>query len=91
MRLKGQLCTVGVYPNLTRLFFYSVSALGLHIEMIDRRNREVKHLLVLVDEHGAPVPLPENCRLAHIESQECNNLLENHLHRLSHEQEEAVG
>ena len=89
MRAKGVLCTIGVIPNLTRLFFYSAGPLGLFIEMIDRRNRDLKHLLQLVDEHGRPVPIPENCRLAHIESQEANNLLENHLSRISREHETA--
>lgn len=86
MSPKGQLCTVGILPNITRLFYYSVSQLGLFVEVIDRRNRDMKHLLVLVDEHGTPVPLPIGCRFMHVESMESNNILENHLHRLSHEQ-----
>lgn len=89
MQAKGQLASVGLYPNLTRLFYYSAGVLGVFIELIDRRNRDLKHLLVLVDAKGTPVTLPDGCRFAPVESLEQNNLLENHLYRLSHERQEA--
>lgn len=80
---SGQLCTIGDFPNVSRLFFYAVSRYGLFIEQIDRRHRERKHLVVLLDRHGTPVPIPEGSYFAHVASGEEMNLLENRLRDLS--------
>ena len=76
--MKGQLCTIGLLPNAVRVFFYDITK-GLHIEIIDRRNRDMKHLVQLVDADGNPVPIPSGARFVHVRSDECLNLLEHHL------------
>ncbi|WP_145423041.1 hypothetical protein [Symmachiella dynata] len=62
---------------MTRVFYYSTSP-QLLIEIIDRRKRDLKHLVRLVDRDGNPVLVPEGCRFEHIQSDECDNLLEHY-------------
>lgn len=78
----GQLATVGVLPNLRRLFYYCVVS-SLFIEIIDRKQRDTKHLMKLVDQEGNDIALPEGCRFIHVSSGEEMNLLENHLRELA--------
>lgn len=87
--MVGQLATVGVLPNLRRLFYYS-AATSLFIEIIDRKQRDTKHLMKLVDRDGNDVALPEGCRFIHVSSGEEMNLLENHL-REHARRETAIG
>lgn len=75
--MRGQLCMFGTSEKMTKVFYYSTSP--LLIEVIDRRNRELKHLVRLVDGDGNQVELPEGCRFEHVRSDEELNLLENHL------------
>lgn len=76
--VQGQLCTVGTLPNLSRLFYY-VAAKTLLLEIIDRRNRDLKHLVQLVTAEGEPIAIPPGARFVHVRSEECLNLLEHHL------------
>lgn len=77
----GSLCTVGTLPNLTRVFYYCVRP-HLLVEVIDRRRRTMKHLVMLVDEGGRPVPIPAGARFVHVESGELVDLLDVHARRL---------
>lgn len=84
---------IGELPNPVRLFYYGISPHGLHVEIIDRRNRDKKHLVVLVDENGDPVTIPQGSRFQHVSSGEEMNLLENRLRelsRLQNAQQEAI-
>lgn len=78
----GQLCTVGEDANLKRVFYYDVTDV-LHIELIDRRNKDLKHVVVLVDEDDKPLKLPSGCRFVHVCSEYGSNLLDNHLRSVS--------
>ena len=49
--MLGQLCTVGDLPNIKRVFYYFTRG-SLFIELIDRRNKDLKHLVRLVDAEG---------------------------------------
>jgi hypothetical protein len=84
----GQLCTIGSLPNLARVFYYSV-AYGLHIEIIDRRNRDTRHLVLLVDSEGVPIPIPKGARFVHVGSETGADILDNHVRSLDrkHRQE----
>ena len=76
--MQGKLCSVGVSPNQKRLFFYDVSQ-GLHIEIIDRRERELRHLVRLVDAEGNPVKIPAGSHFVELASEHCVNLLDQYL------------
>lgn len=76
--MLGQLCVIGTLPNATRVFYYSIVQ-GLHIELIDRRNRDLKHVVRLVAEDGTLIPIPKGARFEHVRSEECMNLLDHHL------------
>lgn len=78
----GSLCTAGSLPNLTRVFYYCASP-HLLIEVIDRRQRSLKHLVMLVDEEGEPVPIPPGARFVHVESDADRDLLDIYVRRLS--------
>ena len=67
---------------MKRVFYYDVSK-GLHIELIDRRNKDQKHVVQLVDENDQPVPIPVGARFRHVCSEFGSNLLDNHLRKLS--------
>lgn len=76
--MRGQLCTFGSGELLKKIFFYCTSP-GLFLEVIDRRNRNTKHLVRLVDPQGNLVPVPEGSHFEHVASGEEVNLLENYL------------
>ena len=84
--MRGHICTFGVHPNITRLFYYARGGQSesLYVEVIDRRNRDVRHLVRLVDQEGKPVKLPKGCVFEHVSSAEELHLLDNYLRR--HEQ-----
>lgn len=67
---------------MKRVFYYDTSR-GLHIELIDRRNKDLKHVVRLVDAEGKPVPVPTGARFEHVCSDYGVNLLDNHLRKLS--------
>jgi hypothetical protein len=76
---------VGPDANPAKIFYYA-DVKVLHVEIIDRRNCDLKHLLQLVDADGVPVPIPADARFRHVMSDECLNLLDHHLR---HEEQES--
>ena len=69
---------IGPETNPSRIFYYAIAS-ALYLEIIDKRNRDLKHVVRLVDVDGAPIALPPGARFEHVRSDECLNLLDHHL------------